>query len=48
VAIGGFSCHFNFSLNIFINIEAEKSVSGSRKRAKAMTDGTFLDLCFHC
>lgn len=32
-----------FALNILRNIETEKSISGPRKRAKAMTDETFLD-----
>ncbi|WP_039658486.1 ISAs1 family transposase [Clostridium tyrobutyricum] len=33
-----------FALNILRNIETEKTMSGPRKRAKAMTDETFLDL----
>lgn len=33
-----------FALNILRNIETEKTMSGPRKRAKAMTDEAFLDL----
>lgn len=33
-----------FAFNILRNIETDKTISGPRKRAKAITDDAFLDL----